>query len=434
MFRKIAPLVILGLALLTASAPSTLWGASSEAKRLYDEAVTAYKSKDYAGFLAAATKMLVLSPGNPKYIYNVACAEALTGDTAGASRHLLSLLDRGLDLGIDEDADLAPLRASKEYEPVRRKLDLLKRTVGPGEIAFTLPEKDQIPEGIAYDPVSRTWFVSSVHKRKIVSRSEDGKVADFTAPGQDGLWSVLALAVDPQRRWLWACSAALPEMDGYDGSQKGLSGVFKFDLATKKLVNKYLLPHAAGARALGDLTIGSTGDVYLTDGAGSGIYRIPRAKDQIEEFVPPGFFMSPQGIAFAPDRKHLYVADYVGGITAIDVASGARRDVRAPENSPLLGIDGLAVHGNSLVVTQNGIRPHRVTRLFLDASGDGIERAEILEMNNPHFSEPTLGVVVGEAYYYVANSQWGMFEPGGRLAPAARLAGPIILKIPLAGR
>jgi sugar lactone lactonase YvrE len=426
--------LVLGLLLACLASSPRARAASPEAKRLYDVAVTAYQAKDYSGFLAAAKKMLALEPENPKYIYNVACAEALTGDTAGASRHLTALLGKGLSFGVEDDADLAALRASKDFEPVRKLLDRLKEPVSSSQVAFSLPEKDQIPEGIAYDPSSRTWFVSSVHKRKIVARAEDGKISDFATTGQDGLWSVLALGVDSRRGWLWACTAALPEMDGYDKSQKGLTGVFKYDLATRKLLGKYLLPQGATTRALGDMAIGSGGDLYLTDGAGSGIYRVLRSKDRIEEFVPPGVFLSPQGIVFAEGEKTLLVADYSGGITAIDVASGSRRPLAPPDNASLIGIDGMVRRGSSLIVTQNGIRPHRVTRLLLDSREEKVVSGEILEMNNPGFSEPTLGTIVGDAYYYVANSQWGMFDGEGKLAPMEKLAGPSILRITLRGR
>jgi len=322
-------LALLALPPATAGEGSDATSGETEVKaRLYQEAVTAYKAKDYAGFLAAAGKMLALDPANPKYIYNAACAEALTGHNADAVRHIAALLDRGLDFGFDEEPDFASLRASKEFEPIREKLARLRKPVGKSEVAFTLPEKDQIPEGVAFDPKTKTWFISSVHRRKIVSLTPDGKVSDFILDRADGLGAVL-------------------------------------------------------------------------------------------------------GIAFEPGGARFYVADYSGGIRLIDVATRERRDVTSPDGFPLLGIDGVVYFEGSLIVTQNGIRPHRVTRLFLDAKGERIDRGEILEMNNPIFAEPTLGTVVDGAYYYVANSQWGMFDGGGKLAPIEKLSGPIILKLPL---
>ena len=37
------------------------------------------------------------------------------------------------------------------------------------ELAFRIPERDLFPEGIAYDPVSDTFFLGSVRKRKNIA-------------------------------------------------------------------------------------------------------------------------------------------------------------------------------------------------------------------------------------------------------------------------
>jgi len=47
------------------------------------------------------------------------------------------------------------------------------------EVAFRISEKDLIPEGIAYDATSRSFFVSSIHKNKIIRIDERNKVTDF---------------------------------------------------------------------------------------------------------------------------------------------------------------------------------------------------------------------------------------------------------------
>ncbi|MBK8257233.1 MAG: hypothetical protein IPK82_31735 [Polyangiaceae bacterium] len=54
----------------------------------------------------------------------------------------------------------------------------------------------------------------------------------------------------------------------------------------------------------------------------------------------------------------------------------------------------------------------------------------MLEQNHPAHNEPTLGVVVENSLYYVANSQWGSFEKG---APKQidQLSTPTILNLPL---
>ena len=85
----------------------------------------------------------------------------------------------------------------------------------------------------------------------------------------------------------------------------------------------------------------------------------------------------------------------------------------------------------SLIAIQNGINPHRVVRLSLNRNGDAVERFDVLEANNPLFDEPTLGVVVKDTFYYVANSQWGAIDNKGQLAPAEKLREPVILKMKL---
>jgi hypothetical protein len=54
-----------------------------------------------------------------------------------------------------------------------------------------------------------------------------------------------------------------------------------------------------------------------------------------------------------------------------------------------------------------------------------------LEAANPAFQEPTLGVVVEDTFYFVANSQWNRFDDQGHLPPAQQLQEPLILALPL---
>ncbi len=51
--------------------------------------------------------------------------------------------------------------------------------------------------------------------------------------------------------------------------------------------------------------------------------------------------------------------------------------------------------------------------------------------NNLPYDEPTVGTVVDDVFYYVANSQWNLFDRAGNLPPVEDLNGPVILKIDL---
>jgi hypothetical protein len=74
---------------------------------------------------------------------------------------------------------------------------------------------------------------------------------------------------------------------------------------------------------------------------------------------------------------------------------------------------------------------HRIIRLHLKKDSRAVERLEVLEANNPLFDEPTLGVLVRDSFYYIANSQWGSVDEKGQLAPPEKLREPVILKVKL---
>ncbi len=395
------------------------------------KAVAAYQQKDWAAFLENSRQAERFTPGNPRLVYNLACAEALTGDARGAAKHLESLLDRKLDLGLEADADFAGVRDSPAFASVLRKLAALKAPVSRGTLAFRLPEKDLVTEGIAHDPVSGAFFVSSVHRRKIVRRLPDGSVSDFVSEGAEGIGAVLALAVDPVRRVLWACTAAVPQMTGWEKNLDGTTGLSAWDLSTGRRTRNVALPRDGKPHVLNDLAISTNGDVYATDSAGSGVYRLRAGAEALETLVAPGVFRSPQGIGLSADGHHVWIAEYGEGIFRVDLESGARGPLSSPKDVPLSGVDGLVVHGRELLVTQNGIRPNRVARLTLDGSGRKVVRGEILEMNTPELEEPTLGVVVGDVFYCIANAQWGSFDREGRIFPMEKLHEPTILKFSL---
>src|SRR5262249_13015378 len=97
----------------------------------------------------------------------------------------------------------------------------------------------------------------------------------------------------------------------------------------------------------------------------------------------------------------------------------------------LLGIDGLYFYNGSLIGVQNGVTPHRIVRLVLAGNFKKAERIDVLEANNPVFLEPTLGVIVKDEFFFIANSQWPLVDENGKLAPDDKLQDPLVLKIKL---
>lgn len=390
----------------------------------------AYQGKDYSSFLENMKMAAERRPNHPRLMYNLAAAYALTNHTSEA----LQLLDRmtlmGLVFPAAKDSDFDSIKTLPAFQLILKKIEHNKAPVGMGVPEFTLHEKGFIPESIAYDPVTETFYLGSVYKRKIVSLNGKGEARDF-ATERDGLWSVMGMKVDASRRILWVATAAHQQMSNYLETDNGQSGLLKFDLRTGKLIKKFLLPNKPKPHWLGDLTLNSRGDVFASDSISPAIYVVRQQRGELELFLESDQFSSPQGLSVTADGKHLFMADYAKGIFLIELETKRVTNLSPAPNLTLLGIDGLYSYKGSLIGVQNGVNPARLVRLSLNPSMSRIERLETIEANNPLFDEPTLGVLVKDRFYLIANSQWGMIDQKGQLAPAEKLKEPVVLKIKL---
>jgi hypothetical protein len=393
-------------------------------------AVKAYRNKDYDSFLKNMILAEQLRPGHPRLMYNLAAANALTGHSAEALKWLDSVAKMGLIYPAAEDTDFASIKESAEFKGIVKKFELNKAPLINSVPAFTLREKGFIPESVAYDPKTKTFYLGSVYKRKIVAIDQSGAAKDF-ATESAGLWSVMGMKVDAERRLLWVCTAAHLQMSNYNPEENGNSAILKFDLQTGKLVKKYLLANKPKAHWLGDLVLNSAGEVFASDSISPAVYVIRRDRDELELFLENKDFVSLQGLAFAKGEKVLFLADYSNGIFAIDVASHKVTRLPGPSDATLLGIDGLYHHRGNLIAVQNGVNPMRVIQVVLNPEMNRIEGVETLEANNPVFDEPTLGVLDKDSFYFIANSQWGAIDKNGQLASADKLKEPTVLKMKL---
>jgi hypothetical protein len=431
---NVIALLVLGIAGMTSvlSAPSD--DPPKTARYYRQQAAAAYKAKDYALAIDNLKKALELIPDHPTLFYNIAAISALQGKKSDAIAGLTKVAAMGLALHPEKDGDFDSIKDSAEFKTVLGKFESNKAPVINSTTAFTIHEKGLITEGLAYDSVSETFFVSSVHKRRILAVNKNFEARTF-ADEQAGLWSVLGMKVDAKRRLLWATTTAFPQMVNFNKDDENTSAVLKFDLTTGRLIKRYVLPNKPKGHGLGDLTIDTNGNVFTTDSLTPAVYVIhpekDKEKDEIELFLENDGFVSPQGLAFSGDERRLFMADYSTGLFDIDVRT--KKVVHLPplEGATLLGIDGLYFYRGSLIGVQNGVAPWRLVRIALSDDFKRVERLQVVEANNPVFNEPTLGVIVKDSFYFIANSQWGLVDDKGQLGPADKLADPIILKMKL---
>ena len=282
----------------------------------------------------------------------------------------------------------------------------------PAEVAFRIADPDLIPEGIAYDAATKTFFVGSTFKRKIVAVTLNGQTRDFTREGADGLFGVLGLRVDPARRVLWAISSnaggTMPAR-ALDKSCLGCSTVTSYNVESGVLLEKYELSNKPAVHFLNDLTIAPTGDVFITDTMSGDIYRITRAAKVLERFATLGTGTFPNGIDVTGDGRALIVATALG-LRRVLIADGSVSAVRGLTSEKPPVIDGLYVNGNSVVAIQPFERDRAVVRYTLTSAGDAIAKTEVLLAAHPLLKQPTTGVIVGSDLYFIANAQLQFFR------------------------
>ncbi len=280
----------------------------------------------------------------------------------------------------------------------------------PPTVAFTVAQTDLVPEGIAWDPTSRSLFLSSTYRRKIVRIDSLGRSSDFVAEGRDGLWGVIGMKVDPVRGVLWAASSdAGREMPirAMREEENGRSGVFKFQLSTGRLVKKYLMP-STGRHFLNDLVVTSGGDLYVTDSQDRTIHRITLSADTLELFVRVPHH--PNGIDLTPDGRTLVVA-LESSIGRVDLRRRTVQVLVPPEgHRPEGGFDGLYAHPSGIIAVQPWDTGRVVVRYRLDGAGDRIIGSDVVVGTHETLEQPTTAALAGDELFLVANSHLQTFR------------------------
>ncbi len=421
---KSMTLVCLGFHLLAGPVTAQTVQELEEARALTQQALEAREAGDGERMLELARRAHRIRPLHTDLSYLVAAALARQGEVEEALDRLESLVRSGLSYRADEAEEFAALEGVPRFDAVVLGFQENARPRGVAHELLTVDvEPDFIPEGLAHDARSGDYFVGSVRKRRIVRVRPGAAPFEFAGSDHPGLASVMGMAVDPERRHLWVCSTGMEQTEGLAAELVGRSAVYKFDIDSGQLLVTFHFPQDGRRRTIGDLAVDRYGRVFLSDGRGSGIYTIRPGGDFIETFVSPGEFASPQGIAIPPDGPWIYVADASRGVFRVHRDLRRVEALSVPEETAILGIDELAWHESGLVAVQNLTFPNRILRLRLD--GRSISRAEVLASNLEVWQEPTLGEVIGDRFYFVANSQWNRFD-GNRLPPVEDLARPLV--------
>jgi hypothetical protein len=378
--------------------------------RLQAELRSTHESGDAAAYLAASQSMYTFLNGSPRGLLQLMSAESF----AGKSEEALHSFAQFVAMGQANEEPLKgkvfdPLRSLPGYWRIHAEMAANTKSASRAEEVFRLESAARIPEDIDYDPDTGHFYISTVLGKQILELDMSGRTKLFAAsPDQ---WPLMALKVDSRRRMLWATEVALDGFSAAASQDWGRSAILQYDLRSGKLLQRVEGPPKA---ALGDMALAANGDPIVSDGEHGGVYRLVRRTHRIER-IDAGDFVSPQTPVVLADGKHLLVPDYVRGVALLELDTKHVDWIPMENKHALSGIDGLYALGNTLIATQNGTSPERVVRFELTAPKTRVLSESIIERGTPTLGDPTHGVIIGDYFYYIANSGWDVLDEHGNL-------------------
>jgi hypothetical protein len=372
--------------------------------------------------VASIEALLKERPSDPTLWFYLSRFQAQAGERAAS----VAALEKVLALGngfLPGRADFESVWEDGAFQATRAKLEAKLPRLDYAPTAFKLEDAKLIPEGIAYDPHTRSFFLGSVAERKILRIGETNAVTEL-AGADAGLEAVLGLAVDAPRRTLYAVSTSALTNEGENRRRNTL---FAFDVDSGRLLRKVDVP---AAKQLNDVAVARGGRVFASDSASGAIFEIPKEGDA-RELVPAGVIRGSNGLAGSPDARRLYVA-HSTGIALVDLASNTVRRMPVPERETVAAIDGLYEWQGQLIGVQNVTNPGRVILMTLSADGTAITRVQtLLSHHHNALDEPTTGVVTPRGFFLLAATGVSHFNRSGTIDHPETLPQPTVLRIPL---
>ncbi len=374
---------------------------------LFQESKQASEKKDYKKFLGLTQKLDSMRPMHPSISYNLASAYALNNDHKNAFTILrrIALMDNRVN--ISGDASFEDFIKTDYYNKFHQLRATQDSVVSGSEKVVTLDEKMLHPEGLAYIP-GEGWLAASIRKRKIVLFDiASGKCSDWLA--EKDMLSVFSIKVGKDGKYVWAATAAIPEMEHYDASAGAKAEVLKIDIASKKIVKRFALE---GNHVFGDLAVTSSGAVYVSDSVQPILYKIEN--DIFAEWLDlSAEAFNLQGIATDDNESVLFIADYLKGVASVSIKDKKHSWLAFPEDTTQKGIDGLIYHNNTLLAIHNGVTPIRIMQYTLNGIKNAISDYKVIDSNRNEFNEPVLGTIYKDAFYFFANSPWKAYGRDG---------------------
>jgi Cu-Zn family superoxide dismutase len=285
------------------------------------------------------------------------------------------------------------------YDVLLGRLGVEVRT---GSRRYILPGNAVFPEGVAYQPSSGSYFVSSTTDGTIFRGTLDQPAASvFLQPGGDGRTTAIGLKVDDRGRLFVAGG--------------GTGQMFVYDAASGALLGK--VSHGRTPTFVNDVAVTGAGDAYFTDSMQPILYKVSAGMDgqyTLEEWIDftgtalvyqQGFNLN--GIAATADDKYLLVIQSnTGKLFRIELATKAVAEINLG-GATLNNGDGILLNGQTLYVSRNQQGLIVKVQLAADLASGSV----VSSTSDPLLAYPTT-LAWADGRLLVVNSQFNKRGPG----------------------
>src|SRR5262245_9001848 len=119
------------------------------------------------------------APGEASVLLLLGNAYAAAGEREKAIGELQRIAESKSGLVPPGDQDFFKLQGDPGFDRALAAARAASPTVNRAAVAFRIKEPDLVPEGLAYDPRTRSLFMGGLYAKKIVAIDKKGRVRDF---------------------------------------------------------------------------------------------------------------------------------------------------------------------------------------------------------------------------------------------------------------
>jgi WD40 repeat protein len=271
----------------------------------------------------------------------------------------------------------------------------------PRPAAYVLPGAAVFPEGVAFQPETGHFFVSSTSDGSILRGHVSEPAAGPFIPGTTGQFSAIGLEIDPAGRLYVA--------GGFTGTTR------IYDAASGALLSTF----TSGSNGfMNDVAVARSGDAFVTDSFRPILWRIPAASvgtsGALEqwlsyagtpiEYTPAPDDFEVNGIVASDNGRYLVVVQSnTGKLFRVEIAT--KEVVEIDIGGASVNGDGLQLVGRRLYAVAAGA----IVEVLL--SGDLSRGKVVSRTTDPSFSSPTTNAIA-RGRMLVVNSQFDRLFSG----------------------